>query len=552
MRFRLPDKVASHVLATEGIVEEGEGGRAVLIGVEDGVVLFDGDVRGRIPTDTTDMESVLPLLFDVPQFSTKLDNEHIADTIDRIRMELAAKAQPLPEVRNVQEVIEALRRLMDGVQVGVIQRMLDTGRVPRHILDQAVMRDQIMRVVEAFSAAEAIERGTEIAVAQRDGLSVMSDVAMEAAQRGRGIAMAELRKMGVTGVVFDDFPATLHKRVSEAVFSASRSTTQRIVGDVMRSLSQAAREGLGIDDASAMLESQFERMKRFELNRIARTEIQAFQNLGAWETQRELGIEFHEWVTADDDRVRASHADIHGEIVRTGVRFSNGLRYPLDRTGPKNEWINCRCRAVPFILGPNKRAPHEGPFYEDELVDIRRSKKRRFFGFSRKREFVRDETGRFAEAGGIGGAGASEVMASAEELREAREMVKDRVANAPVPSPRDVAKARRELERSRAGIGRKGGDSRGGSARDRRRQRENLFEQFGGSDAGYVVCHGTGMKMHWTEEPSHNPNGYPMFERGRIFTKEQGGRYILPNLLPESLEENRRRGAEPLRTENLP
>jgi hypothetical protein len=85
---------------------------------------------------------------------------------------------------------------------------------------------------------------------------------------------------------------------------------------------------------------------------------------------RDLGVTYQRWVTAGDDRVRDSHVLVEDEITALDTQFSNGLRYPLDESGPMEEWINCRCRAVPFLVPPDKAAPNEGPFYEDELTSV--------------------------------------------------------------------------------------------------------------------------------------------------------------------------------------
>jgi len=102
----------------------------------------------------------------------------------------------------------------------------------------------------------------------------------------------------------------------------------------------------------------------YDAERIARTEINGAQNEGAFDTERELGVQYHEWVTAQDDRVRgndpedvADHTALHGVIVAVGDPFPNGLTYPGERIGDEAEWINCRCRAVPFIMPEGKRAP---------------------------------------------------------------------------------------------------------------------------------------------------------------------------------------------------
>jgi hypothetical protein len=63
--------------------------------------------------------------------------------------------------------------------------------------------------------------------------------------------------------------------------------------------------------------------------------------------------------------------------------------------------------------------------------------------------------------------------------------------------------------------------------------------------------HGTGIKLHWTDDPKKNPHGYPKFEQGKIFVATQGGGYQPANLLPESFEYNRRRNNALLRKENV-
>lgn len=138
-------------------------------------------------------------------------------------------------------------------------------------------------------------------------------------------------------------------------------------------------------------------------------------------------------------------------------------------------------------------------------------------------------------------------VASPAEHAAAKRLAQRKIRQTPVPTREAVAKARQEL---RAG-GRPGGESRGGGSADRRRQRQNLFKEFGGETRGYVVCPWSGIKMHWTDDKAANPRGYPTFERGKVFTKVQGGGYQLLNLLPESFTANRSRGDRPLRKENL-
>jgi hypothetical protein len=61
-----------------------------------------------------------------------------------------------------------------------------------------------------------------------------------------------------------------------------------------------------------------------------------------------------EWVTMEDDRVRETHQQAHGQQTVTGKPFKVGgveLMYPGQPVGDPANWINCRCVARPAMLG---------------------------------------------------------------------------------------------------------------------------------------------------------------------------------------------------------
>lgn len=84
---------------------------------------------------------------------------------------------------------------------------------------------------------------------------------------------------------------------------------------------------------------------------IARTELGTAMNhghdVGARRASEEYGLELEKgWASAGDDRVRASHAELHGVFVSMDEPFANGLMYPGDPSGPAEEVVNCRCVLV--------------------------------------------------------------------------------------------------------------------------------------------------------------------------------------------------------------
>lgn len=262
----------------------------------------------------------------------------------------SVKARPPGEVTAERALADKLRLVMEDVIEATLLK-LEAAGVPSNEMS---MRSILFNFEDAAG----------------DIAEVTGDDAIEATKRGRNTILDTIRKLTGQRVLFDELPLTVINRVRESTFVASQRTMARLAGDIRGSLELAFNEGLGTQGARELLEGQFKSMQRFEMNRIARTEIQAFQNVGAQQTMEDLGVSFQQWITAGDSRVRDSHIDIEGEITSLSTTFSNGLRFPLDTAGPLEEWINCRCRAVPFIIDPEFAAPHSGPFFESELVPV--------------------------------------------------------------------------------------------------------------------------------------------------------------------------------------
>lgn len=110
--------------------------------------------------------------------------------------------------------------------------------------------------------------------------------------------------------------------------------------------------------------------------RIARTETNRVMNEATLESIGEAnakGIKtMKRWDAKLDDRVRDSHARVHGEVRADGEKFSNGCLKPGD--GGPAESINCRCSLEPVLEGfdpdvvPLLRNPGTGEFARMEKM----------------------------------------------------------------------------------------------------------------------------------------------------------------------------------------
>jgi uncharacterized protein with gpF-like domain len=104
-----------------------------------------------------------------------------------------------------------------------------------------------------------------------------------------------------------------------------------------------------------MVERYRERMVKYRSEVIARTEALRSVHQGS-EQMFDQAIEGgqlqsdqlqREWNTALDERVRGSHAAMHGQVQPMGVPFLSGLgnqlMYPGDPSAPPEDTIQCRC-----------------------------------------------------------------------------------------------------------------------------------------------------------------------------------------------------------------
>lgn len=162
------------------------------------------------------------------------------------------------------------------------------------------------------------------------------------------------------------------------VFVASQYTLTRVDTSIKNIILEGYRSGEGIEKVARDLNKRFNQLETWEARRIARTEIHNSHNTAVHDSYVEMGVEYSMWLTADDDRVRgnnpkdlADHVKMHGEIVRVGEPYSNGLYYPGEPNGPIEEWINCRCVEAPYNVPYGFTAPPFSPFREKDIIQIK-------------------------------------------------------------------------------------------------------------------------------------------------------------------------------------
>ena len=160
------------------------------------------------------------------------------------------------------------------------------------------------------------------------------------------------------------------KDLLNRTFRTTENTLNRVDNQLNQIISDGYREGKGINKVANDITRRFDQLSSWEARRIARTEINTSHNQATRDQYREDGVEYTQWIAAGDDRTRDSHVDVDGEIIPMGGKYSNGLEYPGDMSGPIEEWINCRCSNAPFVVPYGFMAPSFSPFRESDLVPI--------------------------------------------------------------------------------------------------------------------------------------------------------------------------------------
>ena len=156
----------------------------------------------------------------------------------------------------------------------------------------------------------------------------------------------------------------------DRTYKASENTLKRVDSQLNKIITDGYRSGKGINDIANNVTKRFDQLASWEAKRIARTEVNTSHNKATVDTYQDLGVEYTQWIAASDDRTRDSHVDVDGEIIPMGGKYSNGLSYPGDMSGPVEEWINCRCSNAPYVIPYGYMAPSFSPFREEDLIPI--------------------------------------------------------------------------------------------------------------------------------------------------------------------------------------
>lgn len=164
----------------------------------------------------------------------------------------------------------------------------------------------------------------------------------EAMQIGGNTAWLDI---GLQGMFDIGQPASV--RFLETTTFELKQPIMTIEKEIRAAVQSGIAEGGSIDEIAEKVETQLRKVMNKATGRarvIAQTETIHAANGAKQQAYAQLKIKNHRWINSFDARVR----DIHqiNEVVEVGQEFSNGLKYPGDRSGSRStpdNLINCRC-----------------------------------------------------------------------------------------------------------------------------------------------------------------------------------------------------------------
>lgn len=257
----------------------------------------------------------------------------------------------------------------------------DAGEWARTVAMRQNTKKELESVVDALAAG--------LAKAGQNALAVTNASLPESAATARRIASWQVSNMAgldVSRLIGHNYAALAATAATsyhgKFDLKAWQGVTDR--GQCMKAIKRAVTRGLLTGEHPEMIAQRFEGLfegteplsPHARAVRIARTETNRVMNEATLERISEAnakGIKtLKRWDAKLDDRVRDSHARVHGEVRADGEKFSNGCLKPGD--GGPAESINCRCSLEPVLEGfdpvvvPLLRNPGTGEFARMEKM----------------------------------------------------------------------------------------------------------------------------------------------------------------------------------------
>ncbi|MCK9629339.1 MAG: phage portal protein [Bacteroidales bacterium] len=278
--------------------------------IASGAVLVPVASIGEAPEVEPDTEP-LP----EPETPQRSAQTHVFGDAEHLRIYGLFQEAVDPFVRNLNR---SLVGYWQGQQDGVLSALNEQKAFVREVIPERVLFDideqqRILWEVVSDHSGAALEKA---------GANVIADLGISLTfDPENPLVLAHLREKEL---LIKTIPESMHERLR----------TQLVEGN---------RRGESIAEIKQRIEVLYSDAKGNVSARIAQTEIVGAYNVGGMAGMVQAGVSHKTWIATLDDRVRDSHAALHGQTLPIDEPFANGLLYPGAAGGGAGEVINCRC-----------------------------------------------------------------------------------------------------------------------------------------------------------------------------------------------------------------
>lgn len=217
------------------------------------------------------------------------------------------------------------------------------GRIRRDII--AAMSD----MVEKWEMTHAVLMPRDFpermeATYQQMAIAAISAFGGRILEQGKAAGLVLERK--------EDFSQTMNRLArqyvqQEAIRRRIQGVTETTRRQIIGAVDRGYQDGLATAEIARNVRGLVAGLAAFRADAIARTETHGAANYGSDSAAKLTGLPLRrEWLAAQDERTRESHAEADGQIVGPDEPFKVGssvLMFPGDPSAPPEETVNCRC-----------------------------------------------------------------------------------------------------------------------------------------------------------------------------------------------------------------
>lgn len=172
----------------------------------------------------------------------------------------------------------------------------------------------------------------------------------------------------VTGVTFEPQDKFTITALQDRVIELSTSTRNRVIGDLKQSLMEGVSNRESIFDLTERISESFEDMQRWQIERVARTEVMTAVNMGRNDAWIQNDVPYKVWWNAaiNNKRTADDSKRMYGQIVKVDEPFRdpmNGNQFMMPPMRP-----NDRCTARPLRALPEDVTIIGGMMYDSQMI----------------------------------------------------------------------------------------------------------------------------------------------------------------------------------------